>query len=89
MHEVVFYVAVAWMTGLLVVTVLFVIRAQSPMVRVLALDKLTLILTALLILLAAARRESYYLDAALGLALLSFLATLAASRYHAEGRVFR
>ena len=88
MHETVFYLAAVWMTGLLGVGVVFVIRARSAMVRILGLDTLTLILIALLILYADAKREPYYLDAALALALLSFVATLAAARYHSEGRLF-
>jgi len=89
MHETVFAVAAVWMTGLLAVSVLSVIRARSAMVRILALDTLTLILVALLILYADANRAPIYLDAALSLALLSFVASLAAARYHSEGRLFR
>ena len=88
MHEVVFEIAAVWMTSLLGVSVVYVIRARSAMVRVLALDTLTLILIAFLILYADANRTPYYLDAALALALLSFIATLAAARYHSEGRLF-
>ncbi len=88
MHVVVFYLAMVWMTGLLGIAVVLVIRARSAMRRILALDVLTLILIALLILYADASQTSYYLDAALALALLSFVATLAAVRYHSEGRVF-
>lgn len=88
MHEIVFYLAVIWMAGLLGVTGILVIRARSPMGRILALDLLTLILAALLILYADATRTAFYLDAALALALLSFISTLAAVRYHSEGRVF-
>ncbi len=88
MHETVFNLAVVWMTGLLGVTVVYVIRARSAMVRILALDTLTLILIALLILHADARRTPYYLDAALALALLSFVASVAAARYHSERRLF-
>jgi multicomponent Na+:H+ antiporter subunit F len=58
------------------------------MVRILALDMLTLILIALLILFADANREAYYLDAALVLALLSFVSSLAAARFHSERRIF-
>jgi multisubunit Na+/H+ antiporter MnhF subunit len=87
-HVVVFYLAMVWMTGLLGIAVVLVIRARSAMRRILALDVLTLILIALLILYADASQTSYYLDAALALALLSFVATLAAVRYHSEGRVF-
>lgn len=88
MHEAVFYVAALWMTGLLVVSVGLVIRARSSLSRILALDMLILILIALLVLLSDANRVSYYLDAALVLALLSFVTTIGAARFHSEGRLF-
>lgn len=88
MHATVFYLAMVWMTGLLIITSVLVIRGRSAMERILALDVLTLILIALLILYADATSTSYYVDAALALTLLSFIATLAASRYHSEGRLF-
>lgn len=88
MHQVVFYAAAAWMTVLLGVSVIFVIRAQSAMVRILGLDVLTLLLVAFLILYSDANETPYYLDAALALALLSFISTLASARYHSEGRIF-
>jgi len=88
MHVAVFYAATIWMTGLLAVSVVFVVRARSAMVRILALDVLTLILVALLILYADASRTPYFLDAALALALLSFVSTVAAARYHSEGKLF-
>ena len=49
---------------------------------------LTLILVALLVLYADANRTPYYLDAALVLSLLAFVATLVLSRYHGERRIF-
>ena len=88
MHEVVFYLAFAWMTVLLVVGVAAVIRLRSTAGRILALDMTTLILVALLILYADANRSPYSLDAALVLSLLAFLATLALARYHGERRIF-
>jgi multicomponent Na+:H+ antiporter subunit F len=88
MHQAVFYAAAVWMTGLLGVSIVFVVRAGSPMVRILGIDVLTLILVAFLILYADAERTPYYLDAALALALLSFVSTLAAARYHSERRLF-
>lgn len=88
MHEAVFYLAALWMTALLVVTVVLVIRARSSLSRILALDTLILILVALLVLFSDANGVSYYLDAALVLALLSVVATIAAARYHSEGRLF-
>ena len=88
MHEIVFYVAFVWMTVLLVVSVTAVIRLRSTAERILALDMLTLILVALLVLYANSERSPYYLDAALVLSLLAFVATLALGRYHGERRIF-
>ena len=88
MHEIVFYVAFVWMTGLLVVSAAAVIRLRSTAGRILALDMLTLILAALLILYGDANRSSYYMDAALILSLLAFLGTLVAGRYYGERRIF-
>ncbi len=88
MHELVFYLAVAWMTVLLVASVVAVIRLRSTAARILALDTLTLILSALLVVYAAGERSSYYMDVALILALLAFLSTLVTARYHGERKVF-
>lgn len=88
MHELVFYGAMIWMTGLLCVCIGMVIRARSALVRILALDTLTLVLVALLILYSTTTESSFYLDAALMLALLSFLSSVVAARYHSEGRIF-
>lgn len=88
MHEVVFYGAMIWMTGLLCVCIGMVIRSPSALVRILALDTVTLVLVALLILYSTTTESSFYLDAALMLALLSFLSTVVAARYHSERRIF-
>jgi multicomponent Na+:H+ antiporter subunit F len=88
LHEIVFYFAFAWMTVLLVVSMAAVIRLRSTAGRILALDMLTLILVALLILYADANRSPYYTDAALVLSLLAFVATLVLARYHGERKVF-
>ena len=88
MHTTVFYAAAVWMTVLLAVAVVLCLRARTALSRVLALDMLTLILVALLVLLAETKRVPYFLDAALALALFSFAATIAATRYLAERRLF-
>jgi multicomponent Na+:H+ antiporter subunit F len=88
LHEIVFYLAFAWMTVLLVVSAAAVIRLRSTAGRVLALDTLTLILVGLLVLYADANRSSYYMDAALVLSLLAFVATLVLTRYHGERSIF-
>jgi multisubunit Na+/H+ antiporter MnhF subunit len=88
MHEVIFYLAFVWMTGLFVVGVAAVIRLPTTAGRILALDTLTLILVALLVLYADALHSPYYLDAALILALLAFIGTVAVARYHGERKIF-
>lgn len=88
MHEPVFYAAAVWMTILLGTVVVMLLRARSALIRILALDTLTLILVALLIVYADVQGESYYVDAALILALLSFVATIAAARFQSERETF-
>ena len=84
MQGVVFYGAIAWMALLLGICVIQVARAPTTAQRILALDLLSLVLIGLLALVAGEDRRSYALDAGLALALLSFLATLAAARYLAD-----
>lgn len=88
MHEMVFYAAAVWMTGLLVVGLAAVVRTRSTTGRILALDTMTLVLVALLVLYAAANRSPYYLDAALVLSILAFVATVALARYFGERKIF-
>lgn len=88
MHEIVFYVAALWMTVLAAVMVATVIGVRSTASRILALDTLTLVIVALLTLYGAAGRSPYYLDAALILALLAFVGTIAAALYHGERGIF-
>jgi multicomponent Na+:H+ antiporter subunit F len=88
LHQIVFYLAFVWMTVLLVTSAAAVIRLRSTAGRIMALDTLTLILVALLVLYAAANRSSYYMDAALVLSLVGFMSTLALALYHGERRIF-
>jgi multisubunit Na+/H+ antiporter MnhF subunit len=83
-NDVVFYIALVWMLVLLVATLLVVIRADGTLTRLLALDTLTLVLIALLILYSSTAGRSYYLDVAIMLALLSFMSTVAVARYYIE-----
>jgi multicomponent Na+:H+ antiporter subunit F len=87
-HQPVFAIAVVWMTGLLTAVIVSLVRSRSVAVRILLLDTVTLLLVALLILYAYSQGQAYYLDAALALALLSFIGSIAAARYLGEGRVF-
>jgi multisubunit Na+/H+ antiporter MnhF subunit len=88
MHEITFYIAMIWMTMLMLVCIAMVIRTRSGMVRILAFDALTLVLVALLIVYSITTNSSYYLDAALMLALVSFISTVVAARYYSERKVF-
>ncbi len=88
MHQAVFYVAAVWLTCLVVASTVLVLRARSAASRILALDTLVLLLVGLLVLWSDAEGVAYFLDAALVLSILAFAATLAAARFHGEGRIF-
>jgi multicomponent Na+:H+ antiporter subunit F len=88
MHPLIADLASVWITGLLIVMVIVLVRARTPMTRVLALDSLSLFLIALLVVYATAEESRYFLDAAVILALLSFVASLVTARYHSERKVF-
>jgi multicomponent Na+:H+ antiporter subunit F len=85
---IVLQIAVGWATVLLVLGGAALLRASATLERVLVLDVLVIILIALLSALSYLRGVSYYLDAALGLALLSFTSTLVAARYVMRGGPF-
>lgn len=89
MHEVVLYVASVWMTVLLAAAVGFTLRARSPLSRMLALDTVVLVLIALLVAHGTSRGAAFLLDAALALAALSFIGTLALARLQEEDQPFR
>ncbi len=88
MPEVVAIIAFGWATVLLVAGGLLILRSGDPLERVLVLDVLVAIVIVLLTTLSFLRDVSYYIDAALGLALLSFVATLVACRHVVRGRPF-
>jgi multicomponent Na+:H+ antiporter subunit F len=83
-----FFAGIAWLTVLLGVSVLSVGRARTTAERLVALDTAVLMLIGLLGLVAARSRRTYALDAALILALLSFVSTVAAARYLGDRRPF-
>ncbi len=82
-HDAVFYAGLLWMTILLAVSVVLVVRARSTFSRIVALDMAILIMAGLLALLATVQGVAYYLDAALVLALISGVSTITAARYAA------
>jgi multicomponent Na+:H+ antiporter subunit F len=88
MPDVIATIAFAWATVLVVVGGVVLLRSRDALQRVLALDVLVAIVIALLTVLSYDRNVSYYIDAALALALLSFVATLVAARHVVRGRPF-
>jgi multicomponent Na+:H+ antiporter subunit F len=80
--------AMVWVTLLLVASGLTLLRARDVLQRVVALDLIAVVVIALLALLSYWWDVGYYFDAAVALALLSFVATVAAARYLASGGPF-
>ena len=87
-HDTMFFAGIAWLTVLLGLAVVSVGRARTTAERLVALDTGVLMLIGLLGLVAAESRRTYALDAALILALLSFVYTVAASRNQGARRPF-
>lgn len=73
---------------MLAVAAFRVMRSPTPGMRILALDALVLVLIGLLAVYSYRQEVAYFLDAALILALLGFLGTLAAARFYGRDRVF-
>lgn len=88
MSDIVFNIAMIWMVILFGICVVMVARSKSGFARVLSLDALTLVLVALLIVYSITTHTSYYLDAAMVLALISPISVIASVRYHGERRLF-
>jgi multisubunit Na+/H+ antiporter MnhF subunit len=88
MHPVALFVAILWIAGLLAVVLIQVIATRSALTRILALDTFSTLLLALLAVYAQMTGSSYALDAALVLAALSFVGTIAAARFYRSGRLF-
>ena len=88
MPDFVVTVAFAWATLLVVGGGLLLLRAQDALHRILALDVLVGIVIVMLTIVSYVDGVSYFIDAALALALLSFSGTLVAARYVLRGRRF-
>jgi multicomponent Na+:H+ antiporter subunit F len=81
MPDAILVAAFAWATLLLVAGGLLLLRASDALHRLLALDVLGTVVVIILTTLTYLTGVSYYVDAALALALLSFTATLVVARY--------
>jgi multicomponent Na+:H+ antiporter subunit F len=86
--QIVFDIAAGWATLLLVAGGLLLLRTPGALQRVLVLDVLAVVVIALLAALSYVRDVSYYIDAALGIALLALASTLVAARYVTRGGPF-
>jgi multicomponent Na+:H+ antiporter subunit F len=80
--------ALVWVTLLLVVGGLVLLRARDAVQRLVAMDLLAVLVIALLALLSYLLDQPYYFDAAVALALLSVVSTVAAARYLSSGGPF-
>jgi multicomponent Na+:H+ antiporter subunit F len=80
--------AMVWVTLLLVAGGLALVRARDVFQRLIALDLLAIVVVTLLALLSYYWDVGYYLDAAVALSLLSFVATVAVARYLDSGGPF-
>jgi multicomponent Na+:H+ antiporter subunit F len=86
-HDVVFYIVTLWLGALLALLALRVLRAESVVDRVLAIDTISYVMVAVLATLALWRRAPGYLDVALMLGLLAYIQTVAAARFASEHEV--
>ena len=89
MPELVIVIALVFVTVMLAACVAVLQRADDVLERIVAFELLTVICISLLALLTYLNDVAYYLDAALALAALSFVATLAAIRSYGGGGPFR
>ena len=76
------------MTLMLIPTAYRLIKGPRIADRMLSIDLITTLLTALIVLLAVIEEQSIFIDVALALSALSFIATLAIARFVGEGSVF-
>ena len=84
-HEWVLRIGLVWALLLVLGFLAAVVRGPSVLDRVLATNGFATCLVAVLALLAFLRSEVGYLDAALALALLAFVGTIAAARLRDRG----
>lgn len=89
MPDIVIVGALIFIVPMLAVSVATLQRAEDVLERIVAFELLTVICISLLALLTYLNDVPYYLDAALALAALSFVATLAAIRSYGGGGPFR
>ena len=84
----VLYLALLVHVGLLAAVLWRLWRGENIIDRLTASDLLNILTLAILVLLALIQRDSIYIDAALGLAALGFIGTIALAKYVADEQIF-
>lgn len=75
-----FTLVIVWHAVLILVLLLFALRSDDLLRRLIAFDAVSVVVLSALTVLAVHRRETMYLDIALVLAMLIFVQTVAAAR---------
>jgi multicomponent Na+:H+ antiporter subunit F len=73
-----------WLVGLMFVVILSLPRPAETARRLVLMDLSVMLLVCTLVVLSIRRDETYFLDAALALSLLSFVGTIAIASYAAR-----
>jgi multicomponent Na+:H+ antiporter subunit F len=81
MFELILDLALAWVAGLMLVVAIALVRVATLVKRLVLMDLSVMMLVCLLVILSVRRDETYFLDAALALSLLSFVGTVAVTSY--------
>lgn len=84
----VLYIALLVHVGLLAAVLWRLWRGENIIDRLTASDLLNILTLAILVLLALIEQDSIYIDAALGLAALGFIGTIALAKYVADEQIF-
>lgn len=87
MHSIMLTTAFVWLALLFAVLLVLIARSKSSLRRILAFDVLSLVIIGMLAIIAYGQDSVFYLDAALALALLAFISTIAAVSYRRHGRI--
>jgi multisubunit Na+/H+ antiporter MnhF subunit len=86
MPELLVDVAAVWLAVLFAATIVVLVRAASPFMRILAADTMVLLVVAFLLLLAMKEERGVLVDAAIALALLGFTTTVVLARIEREAQ---
>jgi multisubunit Na+/H+ antiporter MnhF subunit len=84
----VLYLALLVHVGLLAAVLWRLWRGENIIDRLTASDLLNILTLAIFVLLALIEQDSIYIDAALGLAALGFIGTIALAKYVADEQIF-